>query len=143
MTRRYRGNRRSGKGAGGGRSSRAYPRAARVNEILRQVLADTLERLIDVDERIGFLTITAVDAEPDLHHATVLFSSLDEDALAVLADIRVRLQAAISQQVRLKRTPLLRFAADPAVATGQRVEDLLRSIEPGEGDPEVGGEDHR
>lgn len=105
-----------------------YPRSARVNEILREVLADTLERLEDTDERLGLLTITAVECDPDLRHALVLFSSMNEQEEAALAAARVRLQAAISSQVRLKRTPQLRFAADPSVAAGQRVEDILRQL---------------
>jgi len=117
---------RRGIRTGGGHHT--YPRSARVNEILREVLADQLERMEDLDERLGLLTITAVQCEPDLRHALVLLSSMTEDEEAALAGVRVRLQAAISRQVRLKRTPLLRFAADPAVAAGQRIEDILRSI---------------
>ena len=111
-------------------SKHPYPRAARVNEVLRQVLADELERIEDVDERLGMLTITAVDCDPDLRHATVLLSSLSEGEASALAAVRVRLQSAISHQVRMKRTPQLRFAADPAVAAGQRVEDILRQLPP-------------
>ena len=111
-------------------SKHPYPRAARVNEVLRQVLADELERIEDVDERLGMLTITAVDCDPDLRHATVLMSSLSEGEASALAAVRVRLQSAISHQVRMKRTPQLRFAADPAVAAGQRVEDILRQLPP-------------
>ena len=48
--------------------------------------------------------------------------------------MRVRLQAAISSQVRLKRTPQLRFEPDPAIAAGERVEDILRSIGPSHSD---------
>ena len=84
--------------------------------------------MADTDERFGLLTITAVDCDPDLRQAQVLFSSLDEEMQVVLADGRVRLQAAISDQVRLKRTPLLRFAADPAIAAGIRIEDILREL---------------
>lgn len=119
-------NRRSG----APRPARQYPRTARINESLREVLADALERLEDVDERLGFMTITAVDCEPDLRHAVVYLSSLDDTERAALAQARVRLQAAISHQVRLKRTPQLRFEPDPAVAAGQRVEDILRTIGP-------------
>ncbi|HLH45756.1 MAG TPA: ribosome-binding factor A [Acidimicrobiales bacterium] len=110
---------------------RRYPRSARVNEVLREVLAEELERLGDADDRLGLLTITAVDAEPDLRHATVLFSSLDPPGEEALAAVRVRLQAAIGRQVRLKRTPQLAFAPDPAVAGGQLVEDILRRLEDG------------
>jgi ribosome-binding factor A len=82
----------------------------------------------DLDERLGLLTITAVDCEPDLRHAVVYLSSLDEGTAAALSESRVRLQGAISSQVRLKRTPQLRFVADPAVEAGERVETILRSI---------------
>ena len=107
---------------------RGYARTARVNEVLRQVLADSLERMEELDERLGMLTITAVQCDPDLRHATVLFSSLSELELEALEQGRVRLQAAISHEVRMKRTPQLRFMADPAVAAGQRIEDILRQL---------------
>lgn len=117
-------------------SARRYPRSARVNELLREVLAAELERMEVLDERLGMLTITAVDCDPDLRHATVYLDSLSDGESASLSAARVRLQAAISRGVRLKRTPQLRFAADPAVAAGRRVEDILRSIPrpPGEGE---------
>lgn len=107
---------------------RGYSRTARVNEVLRQVLADQLERLEELDERLGMLTITAVHCDPDLRHATVLFSSLPDEAATALEEARVRLQAAIGHEVRMKRTPQLRFMADPAVAAGQRIEDILRGL---------------
>ncbi|HLI55241.1 MAG TPA: 30S ribosome-binding factor RbfA [Acidimicrobiales bacterium] len=106
-----------------------YPRSARLNEVLREILADALERMEDLDERLGMLTVTAVECEPDLRHATVYLSSLSEEEAGALAGARVRLQAAISRQVRLKRTPQLRFSADPAVAAGQRIEDILRRLD--------------
>lgn len=110
-------------------SSRGYARTARVNQVLRQVLADQLERLEELDERLGMLTVTAVLCDPDLRHATVLFSSLTDEEAATLEEVRVRLQAAISHEVRMKRTPQLRFEADPAIAAGQRIEDILRSLD--------------
>ncbi len=50
------------------------------------MLADALERLADTDERLGLLTITAWSAIPDLRHALVLFSSLDDEMQAVLGE---------------------------------------------------------
>jgi ribosome-binding factor A len=110
-----------------------YPRSARVNNLLHEVLADTLERLSSADERLSFLTVTDVHCDPDLRAATVLFASLDDEQQAGLTDARVRLQAEVARQVRLKRTPLLSFTADPAVASGNRIEDILRGLtKPGE-----------
>jgi len=117
---------------GGEQGVRQYPRAARVNQVLREVLAEELERLADRDDRLGLLTVTDVLCEPDFRHATVLFASLGPDAAEALDEARIRLQGAVSRQVRLRRTPLLSFAPDPAVAAGQRVEDLLRAVTPPE-----------
>ncbi len=134
----------SRRGAGG--SPRRYARTSRVNEVLREVVADELERISDTDERLRMLTVTGVECDPDLRHAEVLFSSLDAGVDEALAGARVRLQAAVSQQVRLKRTPQLTFAADPAVAAGQRIDDILRQIPRPpdvEGEAEAGGEERR
>jgi ribosome-binding factor A len=99
-----------------------------VNEVLREVLADELERRSDTDDRLLMLTVTGVRCDPDLRRAVVLFSRLDKAEAEALAELRIRLQAAISRQVRLKRTPQLRFEADPAVAEGGRIEDILREL---------------
>jgi ribosome-binding factor A len=108
-----------------------YPRTARVNQVLREVIADSIERLSDRDDRLDLVTVTGVECEPDLRHATVWLSSLSDDEAEALADVRVRLQAEVSRQIRLKRTPQLTFAPDPAVAHGQRVEDILRRLSGG------------
>lgn len=114
--------------------TRRFPRRFRVNELLREVLADELERLEDNDERLGLLTITAVEIEPDLRHATVFLSSLTPVAEEALAEHRARLQAAIGKQVRLKRTPQLSFEVDPGVTQGARVEEILRGLEGHDGE---------
>lgn len=112
-------------------AGRRYPRMARVNELLREVVADELEVLLDDDPRVALLTVTHVEATPDLRAATVMLSSLPEGAADALAEHRGRLQAAIARQARLKRTPQLSFRADPAVARGQQIEDALRRLHGG------------
>jgi ribosome-binding factor A len=116
-----------------------YPRTARVNQVLREVVADALERLSDIDDRLRLITVTSVDTTPDLRRATVYLSSLSDEAAEVLADERINLQREIGRQVRLKRTPLLEFKPDPAVAHGFQVEEILRRLHgDGEG-PAHGG----
>jgi ribosome-binding factor A len=106
-----------------------YPRSARVNEVLREVIAETLERYADSDDRLQLLTVTAVECDPDFARARVLLASLSDAEREALEGLRVRFQASISRQVRLKRTPLLSFAADPAVHSGRLVEDILRNLD--------------
>jgi ribosome-binding factor A len=110
------------------KSPSPYPRTARVNQVLREVVADALERLSDIDDRLRLITVTSVDTTPDLRQATVYLSSLSDDAAEALADERVSLQREIGRQVRLKRTPLLLFRPDPAVAHGFEVEEILRRL---------------
>jgi len=119
-----------------------YARSLRVNQVLRQVVAEELERLADADERLRMVTVTSVDSTSDLRQAKVYLSSLSDDAAAALDERRVQVQKAVARQTKLKRTPLLSFAQDPAVVAGSRVEDLIRRIHDGEddaGDGDGGG----
>ena len=129
------------------RGAAPYPRSLRVNQVLRQVLAEELERLADADERLRLVTVTSVDTAPDLRHATVYLSSLSDDAAEALAERRAQLQRTVGRQTRMKRTPLLEFTADPAVVAGGRVDEVLRRIRDSAGagdrrvpaDPTAGG----
>jgi len=121
------------------KSPTPYPRTARVNEVLREVVADGLERLSDTDDRLRLITVTAVETTPDLRRATVYLSSLSDDAAAALAEQRVAVQRQINRQVRLKRTPLLAFLPDPAVVHGHQVDEILRRLRSSE--PDAAGED--
>jgi ribosome-binding factor A len=107
-------------------SHHPYPRSARVNQILREVISDELMRISDVDERLGLLTVTGVETSPDVAQAVVFLHSLSDEARVALEEHRAQLQSAVNVQTRLKRTPKLTFLADPAVASGEAVEILRR-----------------
>ncbi len=119
------------------RGASPFPRTLRVNQVLRQVVAEELERLADADERLRLVTVTGVDSSPDLRQATVFLSSLPEGAEAALAERRVHLQRVLGGQVRMKRTPQLRFVLDPAVVAGTRVDDVLRRIRSSDADADA------
>jgi len=112
---------------------RNYPRMARVNELLREILGDALERLDD--DRLELVTVTGVVCESDLKRAQVFYDSIegpegDEVILEALGEVRHRLQSAINAQTRLKRTPELVFQPDPVLRSAAHIEDVLRSIPP-------------
>jgi ribosome-binding factor A len=115
----------------------SYPRTARVNALLHEVLAEQLERLSDHDERLGILTVTGVSCDPDLRHAVVFLASLPPEVALVLEDHRRSLQSATAAQVRLKRIPQLRFAADPAVEAGARIDEAIRRARAGSDAPDT------
>ncbi|MCL4413343.1 MAG: ribosome-binding factor A [Actinobacteria bacterium] len=99
-----------------------------MNELLREVLADEIERLADADERLRLATVTGVDTSADLRHATVFLASLPGELSEALDEHRIRLQRVIGRQVRMKRTPQLGFSPDPAVASGAKVDEILRRL---------------
>jgi ribosome-binding factor A len=99
----------------------------RVNQVLRQVLAEELERLADADE-VPMLTVTSVEVAADMRTAVVYLASLDAATEEVLEERRGQLQRVVGTQMTMKRTPRLRFQADPAIAAGTRVEELLRGL---------------
>jgi ribosome-binding factor A len=119
-----------------------------VNELLREIIGDELERIDD--PQLEWVSVTGVEVNPELTSARVFYSSLggadtDPEVLAALGDRRVRLQAAIGRQARLRRTPELHFQPDSGVRDGWKVEALLREIGPldptADGDGEGEGAD--
>ena len=107
-----------------------YPRSARLNETLREVIAEELVKIDD--ERLAFVTITAIDVDNELNRAVVYFDSLEGEAgdatlLEVLEEHRRRIQASINRQMRTKKTPILVFRPDDVIRAAERIEDIIRS----------------
>lgn len=101
----------------------------RVNEAVREVLSGRISEGLK-DPRIGFVTVTAVETSPDLRHARVFVSVLGdaeerERTLEGLGSSHGVLQAAIADQLRMKRTPTLDFVYDESVDRGMRRSKLL------------------
>jgi ribosome-binding factor A len=115
----------------GDQSGRHYPRTARLNHLVQEIVADELERIDD--DRLGLTTVIRVTVEPDMRHAVVFYDTLsgpgEDDAVeAALGDHRVRLQAAIGRQARIKRVPELTFRPDETERTAARVEEILTEL---------------
>jgi len=84
-------------------------RTERVAEALQELVADLLLREIK-DPRIGLVTVTGVKVSPDLRHATVFVSLLDEGpaaaaTLAALESASGFLRVELGRRMRLKNTP--------------------------------------
>ena len=114
--------------------ARRFPRIARVNEVVRETLAEEIKRLSD--PRLGFVTVTGVEVTKDLRLADVYYSVLgtDEERLEssnALRSASPHLRAVVGREVRMKYNPELRFREDQAIAQGQRIEEVIRSIHEG------------
>ncbi len=106
-------------------------RMRRVNEALREVLSAAIGRGLK-DPRVGFVTVTAVEATSDLRQARVFVSVLGKEAekketLEGLHSAEGFLQGVINAELHLKRTPTLEFVYDESIDRGLRMDALLRA----------------
>src|SRR3954452_11253260 len=111
-------------------SGHRYPRSARLSETLREVIAEELVKIDD--ERLAFVTITAIDVDNELNRAYVYFDHLegedsDAELLEVLEQHRRRIQSSINKQMRTKKTPVLVFRPDDVIRAAERIEEIIRA----------------
>jgi ribosome-binding factor A len=108
-----------------------FQRASRVAEQVRSNLARTITKEMR-DPAVGFVTITDVKLSPDLRHATVFVTVMPfeqrEHTVAALNRAVPFLRRSLAREGGLRFTPQLRFCYDEAFASGQRVDDILRTI---------------
>lgn len=105
----------------------------RVNESVRQVLAEALPEL--KDPRIGLVTVTGVKTTTDLRYATVFVSVLGsarkrDATLAGLDAAHGLLQSRLARELRMKRTPQLTFEYDQSVERGVYMSQLIDELAP-------------
>lgn len=113
-------------------TNRQFPRTARLNTLLQEIIAHYLERVDD--DRLGFLTVTGVEVDSDLNRAMVYVSTLadesyDDELLEALGEYRKAAQGEVARSARIRKTPEVVFQLDPAVRTGARIEDILASLD--------------
>ena len=124
-------------------SAHRYPRTARVNEVIIEIVADELNRLSD--PRLEMVTLTGAEVSTDLAYATLFYSALDgtgqpqTEAQAKATGVALQkatphLRRGVGKQVRWRNTPALTFKIDPSIAAGQRIEEILRDLHEREGE---------
>ena len=101
-----------------------------MREVIGSAIATELE-----DPRIGFVTVTSVDTSPDLRTAKVYVSVLGSEkkrnaSMLGLDAAHGVLQAKLSRELRMKRTPQLSFEYDHAVEHGVRLSQLIDELAP-------------
>jgi ribosome-binding factor A len=112
--------------------SRGYERTDRLGELMREIVAEELERI--GDERLELVTITGVDVDRELERARIYYTCLDQDerspeVVEALAEHRGRVRRAIGNQARVRRVPEVVFVPDEAQRSAERIEDILRGID--------------
>lgn len=117
-----------------------FKRADRVGDLMRGEIADLLLRRVK-DPRIGFVTVTGVEVSPDLRHATVFVSTLDEGPQAVetlsgLNRAAGFMRAELGRRMRMKYTPELVFKQDLTPSKAVRIEAMLEELTHGKDETE-------
>ncbi len=112
-------------------------RMERIAEQLKGEIARVLSQDVK-DPRLRLVTVTRVDAAPDLSHALVFWSTMDtvEDSIEATQDglesAAAFMRGRLARELSLKRTPELRFRYDPSLAMGSETLSLLKRIADGE-----------
>jgi ribosome-binding factor A len=108
------------------------PRARRLGEQIQRELTELLRRDVK-DERIGNVTITAVDVTGDLRTARVYYLIFGKDG----PDPKVQrglesaagfLRNALSKSLMIRYTPTLSFELDSSIEHGVRLTQLIDSV---------------
>jgi ribosome-binding factor A len=111
-------------------------RVSRVGEQIKKEIVDIVRSDVK-DPRVGFVTITGVEASGDLQHATVYVSVLGNDdqrkgTLDALQKATGFIRAEVGRRIRLRRTPELHFKLDTSLDYSTRIGEVLRDIKEGD-----------
>jgi ribosome-binding factor A len=112
-------------------SNAGYPRAERVREAIKEVLASEVERL--KDPGVGFVTITDVTISRDLRNAKAFYTVYGSEVERAATRDGLRratkhLRAAVAHQVRMRMAPTLEFVEDPVPERTSRIDSLLAEL---------------
>ncbi len=113
--------------------AKEYGRTQRVNQLLKEEIARLLLREVK-DARIGAVTVSAVEASPDLMQANVYVQVPGDDArkaeaLEGLASAAGFIRSRLGRDLRIRRSPELRFIIDRTQEHAARIHELLAEVE--------------
>ena len=117
--------------------TREYQRSARLNELLREIIAEELERVDD--DRLDWVSVVSVEVDNELTKARVYLSSLEEnedEIIKVLSEYRGQFRKVIGRSARNRRVPDLVFMIDPSIRSGNRIEEILSELDVAESEGE-------
>lgn len=120
-----------------------HSRIKRINEEMRSAIASLLmTELKDPRLQHGLVTVTQVEVSKDLHNAQVWVSVYGteqqaSDAIEALNHSAGFLRHLLGERIVLKYIPTLHFRFDNSEVYADKINRLLKQIEPGHGEPSV------
>ncbi len=108
-------------------------RQERIQEQLIQEMSEMIRRDLR-DPRLGFVTITGSEITRDLRHAKVFVSVMGDaeaqkQSVIVLNRASGMLRGEFARRAHLRVAPELVFELDEGIKRGQRIFELLHSVE--------------
>lgn len=108
-------------------------RMQRLNDQIRDEVADLLMHETDDPLLRGLISITAVETAPDLSRSRIFVSVLGTEAEAAATLERMKRAASffrreLAGRLNLRHTPELDFRPDRSIAEGAKINSLLREI---------------
>ena len=111
----------------------ASNRIGRINEELRKELSELLRNVKDPRVQGTMISVTRVEATPDLRYAKVYVSFLQEekaaDALKGLKSAGGWLRRELGHALQLRYTPELVWELDDSITYGAKMLKLINSLE--------------
>ncbi len=111
----------------------ASNRIGRINEEIQKALADSIRNLKDPRVQDTMISITRVEATPDLRYAKIYVSFLEEsrakDGLKGLQSAGGYLRRELGQALKLRYTPELVWELDDSITYGAKMLKLINSLE--------------
>lgn len=104
-------------------------RQERINGLIVREVSSVIRTLKDT--RIGFVTITRAEISPDLRHAKVFVTVLNETGddcptLDIIRHSAGRIRGALGDSLGMKFTPTLEFLFDRTVSYADEMDRLIR-----------------
>jgi ribosome-binding factor A len=110
-------------------------RAKKVAESIKEVVSEIIAAKIK-DPRVGFTTVTGVEASKDLRYCTINVSILgneteQEDTMKTLVSAAGFIRSELGSRIRIRHIPELRFVQDKAMEHHAHINNLIRQIKEG------------
>ena len=122
----------------------ASNRIGRINEELQKELSNLIRNLKDPRVQDTMISVTRVEATPDLRWAKVYVSFLQEDrandALKGLKSASGYLRRELGSALNLRYTPELQWEKDDSITYGAKMLNLINSLGVKQDDEETGEE---
>ena len=107
-------------------------RRDRINDAVKQEMAQILRDVKDPRLTGSLVSITAADVSPDLKFAKIYFSVLGEDKSEVLKALKSAagfFRSELATRINLRITPQLTFEYDGSMEYGANISSILKSLD--------------